>query len=266
MTADGAGAPKVVILAGGRGTRIGEETYLRPKPMIEVGGRPILWHIMKIYSSYGLNDFIICLGYKGEVIKEYFMNYRMHRSDVTVDLAGDHVEFASSKVEPWKVSLVDTGEHTMTGGRVKRIAHLLPPGQPFFLTYGDGVGNVDVAAELAYHRSHGRRATVTVVRPPARYGNAQVSDGNVVRFTEKAQADAGQISGGFFVLEPDVTDLIVDDTTTFEAEPLESLADQGQLAAWEHDGFWHPMDTMRDRDQLEQLWADGQARWKVWDD
>jgi glucose-1-phosphate cytidylyltransferase len=266
MTAGSAGSPKVVILAGGRGTRIGEESYLRPKPMIEVGGRPILWHIMKIYSHYGLHDFIVCLGYKGEVIKEYFMNYRMHRSDITVDLVGDHVEFSSSKVEPWRITLVDTGERTMTGGRVKRIAHLLPSGEPFCLTYGDGVGNVDVTGELDFHRSHGRVATMTVVRPPARYGNARIADGRVVQFTEKAQADAGQISGGFFVLQPEVMDLIDGDSTTFEAEPLEQLAERGQLVAWEHDGFWHPMDTMRDRDQLEQLWASGEARWKVWDD
>ena len=253
---------KTVILAGGLGTRISEESHLKPKPMIEIGGRPILWHIMTLYSHYGFNDFIVCLGYKGYVVKEYFSNYVLHNADLTVDLAQGKIEYHATKHEPWRVTLVDTGENTMTGGRVKRIAPYLNPGEPFFLTYGDGVSDVDFTAQLAFHKAHGKDATVTAVTPPGRYGALELEDGLVRRFMEKPPGDNGLINGGFFVLNPGVVDRIADDATIFEQGPLEGLAHDGQLAAWRHDGFWAAMDTLRDKNQLEALWASGEAPWR----
>ena len=253
---------KTVILAGGLGTRISEESHLKPKPMIEIGGRPILWHIMKLYSHHGFNDFIVCLGYKGYVVKEYFSNYVLHNADLTVDLAQGKIEYHATKHEPWRVTLVDTGENTMTGGRVKRIAPYLNPGEPFFLTYGDGVSDVDFTAQLAFHKAHGKDATVTAVTPPGRYGALELEDGLVRRFMEKPPGDNGLINGGFFVLNPGVVDRIADDATIFDQGPLEGLAHDGQLAAWRHDGVWAAMDTLRDKNQLEALWASGEAPWR----
>jgi len=255
---------KVVILAGGLGTRISEESHLKPKPMIEVGGRPILWHLMKVFSEHGFNDFIICLGYKGYVIKEYFANYVLHNADLTVDLAKGSVEYHATNHEPWRVTLVNTGEETMTGGRLKRVADYLPPGEPFFLTYGDGVADVDLNALAAFHKAHGKQATVTAVAPPGRFGALEIVDGGVKRFIEKPPGDNGLINGGFFVLQPEVIERIAGDATTFEAEPLESLARDGQLMARPHDGFWAAMDTLRDKNHLESLWASGQAPWRIW--
>jgi glucose-1-phosphate cytidylyltransferase len=253
---------KVVILAGGLGTRLMEETQTRPKPMVEIGGSPILWHIMNIYSHFGFNDFVICLGYKGYVIKEYFANFVLHRSDVTVDLASNSVAFSRSEtIPPWRVSLVDTGAETMTGGRLKRVRHLLPQNEPFMMTYGDGLADVDLRALLNFHKSHGLDATVTTVRPPGRFGATMIEDGLVRRFMEKPLGDGGYINGGFFVLNPNVIDRIEGDATPWEAEPLTGLAEDGQLAAFIHDGFWQPMDTLRDRQQLERMWADGTAPW-----
>ena len=253
---------KTVILAGGLGTRISEESHLKPKPMIEIGGRPILWHIMTLYSHYGFNDFIVCLGYKGYVVKEYFSNYVLHNADLTVDLARGVTEYHATKHEPWRVTLVDTGEGTMTGGRVKRVAPYLDKDEPFFLTYGDGVADVDLAALAAFHRSHGKDATVTAVAPPGRYGALQIENGLVQRFIEKPPGDNGLINGGFFVLQPRVLDRIADDSTIFEQEPLEGLARDNQLAAYPHDGFWAAMDTLRDKNNLEALWASGEAPWR----
>ena len=253
---------KTVILAGGLGTRISEESHLKPKPMIEIGGRPILWHIMTLYSHYGFNDFIVCLGYKGYVVKEYFSNYVLHNADLTVDLARGVTEYHATKHEPWRVTLVDTGEGTMTGGRVKRVAPYLDKDEPFFLTYGDGVADVDLAALAAFHRSHGKDATVTAVAPPGRYGALQIEIGLVQRFIEKPPGDNGLINGGFFVLQPRVLDRIADDSTIFEQEPLEGLARDNQLAAYPHDGFWAAMDTLRDKNNLEALWASGEAPWR----
>ena len=253
---------KTVILAGGLGTRISEESHLKPKPMIEIGGRPILWHIMKLYSHHGFNDFIVCLGYKGYVVKEYFSNYVLHNADLTVDLARGVTEYHATKHEPWRVTLVDTGEGTMTGGRVKRVAPYLDKDEPFFLTYGDGVADVDLAALAAFHRSHGKDATVTAVAPPGRYGALQIENGLVQRFIEKPPGDNGLINGGFFVLQPRVLDRIADDSTIFEQEPLEGLARDNQLAAYPHDGFWAAMDTLRDKNNLEALWASGEAPWR----
>lgn len=255
---------KVVILAGGLGTRISEESHLKPKPMIEIGGRPILWHLMKVFSEHGFNDFIICLGYKGYVIKEYFANYVLHNADLTVDLAKGSVEYHATNHEPWRVTLVNTGEETMTGGRLKRVAEYLPPGEPFFLTYGDGVADVDLKALAAFHRAHGKQATVTAVAPPGRFGALEIINGGVQRFIEKPPGDNGLINGGFFVLQPEVIDRIAGDAITFEAEPLESLAREGQLMARPHDGFWAAMDTLRDKNHLESLWASGQAPWRIW--
>ncbi len=255
---------KVVILAGGLGTRISEESHLKPKPMIEIGGRPILWHLMKVFSEHGFNDFIICLGYKGYVIKEYFANYVLHNADLTVDLAKGSVEYHATNHEPWRVTLVNTGEETMTGGRLKRVAEYLPPGEPFFLTYGDGVADVDLNALVEFHRAHGKQATVTAVAPPGRFGALEIVEGGVKRFIEKPPGDNGLINGGFFVLQPEVVDRIAGDATTFEAEPLESLARDGQLMARPHDGFWAAMDTLRDKNHLESLWASGQAPWRIW--
>ena len=253
---------KTVILAGGLGTRISEESHLKPKPMIEIGGRPILWHIMKLFSHYGFNDFIICLGYKGYVVKEYFSNYVLHNADLTVDLGKGSVEYHATNHEPWKVTLVDTGEETMTGGRVKRIGRYLDENEPFFLTYGDGVADVDLAALAAFHRSHGKDATVTAVAPPGRYGALEIQDNIVQRFIEKPPGDNGLINGGFFVLDPKVISRIPGDDTIWEQGPLMGLAADGQLGAYHHDGFWAAMDTLRDKNVLEAMWASGEAPWR----
>jgi glucose-1-phosphate cytidylyltransferase len=254
---------KAVILAGGFGTRISEETHLRPKPMIEIGGRPLLWHIMKIYSANGVNDFVICCGYKGYLIKEYFANYVLHMSDVTFDMALNTMEVHEQNAEPWRVTLVDTGDETMTGGRLKRVGQYLQGEDAFCFTYGDGVANVDVAASIVFHRRHGKLATVTAVQPPGRYGALQL-DGTVVRgFTEKP-SDGGLINGGFFVLSPACLDRIAGDDTSWEAEPLTGLAADGELMGFTHTGFWQPMDTLREKTQLEHLWDSGRAPWKVW--
>ena len=254
---------KVVILAGGLGTRISEESHLRPKPMVEIGGRPILWHIMKIYRHYGLRDFIVCLGYKGYYIKEYFANYFLHNSDFTVEIGTGKVDFHDGSSEDWRVTLIDTGEFTLTGGRLKRVAHLLGPDESFCLTYGDGVADINIAELIAFHQSHEGKATLTSVVPPGRYGALTVSSNRVVRFAEKPPGDAAVINGGFFVLDRSVLDYIRDDSTSWEGEPLERLCDDGALYAFHHSGFWQAMDTLRDRIRLETLWNEG-APWKVW--
>lgn len=255
---------KVVILAGGLGTRLSEETVVRPKPMVEIGGRPILWHIMKIYSHYGFNDFVICLGFKGYMIKEYFSNYFLHMSDVTFDMRNNSMEVHQQHAEPWKVTLVDTGMDSMTGGRLKRVAPYLE-NEAFMLTYGDGVANVDIGDLVRYHRSHGKPATVTSTQPSGRFGALNMGeDGTIYSFQEKPAGDGSWINGGFFVLEPAVIDRIAGDGTVFEKEPLEGLASDGQLMAYRHGGFWQPMDTLRDKQHLEALWNGGQAPWKVW--
>lgn len=255
---------KAVILAGGLGTRISEESVTRPKPMIEIGGKPILWHIMKIYSAHGINDFVVCCGYKGYVIKEYFANYFLHMSDVTFDMQNNKMEVHHRHAEPWRVTLVDTGEATMTGGRLKRIAEHVD-GEDFCMTYGDGVSNVDISALLKFHREHGKQATVTATQPPGRYGALNL-DGNTVKsFVEKPMGDGGWINGGFFVLNPKVLDLVDGDDTIWERKPLESLAAADQLEAFFHRGFWQPMDTLRDKIHLEELWQSGKAPWKVWE-
>ncbi len=255
---------KAVILAGGLGSRISEETHLKPKPMIDIGGRPILWHIMKIYSTHGVNDFVICCGYKGYVIKEYFANYFLHMSDVTFDMSTNTMEVLQRKAEPWRVTLVDTGEDTLTGGRLKRVASYVRDQEAFCFTYGDGVADVDIGAQLAFHRAHGKLATVTAVQPPGRYG-ALVRQGTAVQgFQEKPPGDGAWINGGFFVLSPRVLDFIDDDQTPWESDPLQALAAAHQLEAFEHRGFWQPMDTLRDKNHLEQLWATGKAPWKSW--
>ena len=255
---------KAVILAGGLGTRISEETHLKPKPMIEIGGKPILWHIMKGYSAHGVNDFVICCGYKGYLIKEYFANYFLHTSDVTFDMSRNEMEVHHRHAEPWRVTVVDTGEETMTGGRLKRVAAYLRDGEAFCLTYGDGVGNVDIRKLLAFHAAHGLRATLTAIAPPVRFGVLDLDGAKVRSFKEKPQGKGSMINSGFFVLHPSVLELIQDDSTVWEREPLEKLAQQGQLAAFHHEGFWQPMDTLREKNQLEALWASGQAPWKVW--
>ncbi len=255
---------KAVILAGGRGTRISEETGLRPKPMVEIGGRPILWHIMKIYATHGVTDFVICLGYRGWQIKEYFLNYGRLSSDLTVDLATGAVEVLRPAAEPWRVTLIDTGEETQTGGRLARVGHLLQGEEAFCLTYGDGVGDIDIAGAIAFHRAHGRLATVTAVTPPGRFGALELDGERVAAFTEKPQGDGGMINGGFFVLSPQVLGRIAGDATVWEQAPLRSLAADDQLRAWTHPGYWQPMDTLRDRDQLQALWEAGRAPWKVW--
>ena len=258
---------KVVILAGGLGTRLSEETHLRPKPMVEIGGRPILWHLLKIYSAHGLNDFVICAGYKGYVIKEYFANYFLHMSDVTYDMKDNSVVVHQKRSEPWRVTVVDTGEETMTGGRLARIAPFVGD-EPFCATYGDGLANVDVAALLAFHRSHGKKATLTAVQPPGRFGaiGFDAGDGRMVRhFQEKPEGDGAWINGGFFVLDPAVFSYIKGgDATVWEREPLQTLAQDGELGAYRHDGFWLPMDTLRDKVHLEELWDGGAAPWKIW--
>lgn len=255
---------KVVILAGGLGTRISEESHLRPKPMIEVGGRPILWHIMKIYSSYGFNDFIICCGYKGYVIKEYFVNYFLHNSDITINIKNNKVEVHENGSEPWSVTVVDTGENTMTGGRVKRIQKYLKPDESFCLTYGDGVADLNIADLVKFHKAHGKMATVTATRPPGRFGQLHLEDKMVTHFEEKPLGEGGYINGGFFVLNSDVLNFIPDDSTVWEKGPLENITKSGQLAAFLHDGFWQPMDTLRDKNYLESLWSEGKAPWKKW--
>jgi glucose-1-phosphate cytidylyltransferase len=255
---------KTVILAGGLGSRLGEETAVRPKPMVEIGGMPILWHIMKIYSQAGLNDFVICLGYKGYLIKEYFANYFLHTADVTIDLRGNSVEIHLARSEPWKITLVETGPTTMTGGRLKAVRQYLTPGEPFCFTYGDGVASIDVKELVAFHHAHGKRATITSVAPPGRFGALEFEGDRVLRFREKPAGDGGQINGGFFVADPSVLDLIDGPETTWEAEPLESLARDGELMAYRHTGFWQPMDTLRDKIFLEDLWQAGNAPWKCW--
>jgi glucose-1-phosphate cytidylyltransferase len=254
---------KVVILAGGLGTRISEESSLRPKPMIEIGGKPVLWHILKMYSAHGLNDFVICCGYKGYVIKEFFANYFLHTSDVSIDLQKNKLEVHQAGGEPWKVTLVDTGEATMTGGRVKRIAKYLN-GEDFCLTYGDGLSDVNITELVAFHKKSGRKATVTAVKPPGRFGVLNLQGDKVTEFVEKPMGDGGYINGGFFVLSNSVTSMIAGDSTIWEKEPLETLADKGELGAFCHHGFWQPMDTLRDKIQLEELWKTGEAPWKKW--
>jgi glucose-1-phosphate cytidylyltransferase len=256
---------KAVILAGGLGTRISEETHLRPKPMIEVGGMPILWHIMKMYSNHGINEFIICCGYKGYLIKEYFANYFLHMSDVTFDLSKNEMQVHQQKAEPWRVTLVDTGDNSMTGGRLKRVHAYLKDEVDFCLTYGDGVSDIDLTQLIAFHRQHGRLATLTAAYPPGRFGALDIRPDNTVSsFKEKPKGDGGMINGGFFVLSPKVINLIENDQTIWERQPLEMLAEQGQLSAFRHEGFWQPMDTLRDKVYLEDLWQQGAAPWKVW--
>ena len=255
---------KAVILAGGLGTRISEETHLKPKPMIEIGGRPILWHILKLYSAHGVNEFVICCGYKGYLIKEYFANYFLHMSDVTFDMANNQMQVHQHKAEPWKVTLVDTGDDTLTGGRLKRVSDYIRDEEAFCFTYGDGLSDVDISALIAFHHAHGKWATITAVQPPGRYG-ALDRDGHLVTgFTEKPRGDGGLINGGFFVLSPRCLDLIEGDNTSWEGRPLVQLANRGQMMAFEHHGFWQPMDTLRDKNQLEELWDTGQAPWKIW--
>jgi glucose-1-phosphate cytidylyltransferase len=254
---------QAVILAGGLGTRLSEETETRPKPMVEIGGRPILWHIMQTFSAYGIKDFIICLGYKGYIVKEYFLNYRLHLSDVTVDVGSGTVDFHRSSAEDWRVTLVDTGDSTMTGGRVKRVRDYLQ-GDDFFLTYGDGVADIDLTKLLAFHKAHGRLATVTAVVPPGRFGSLELAGERVQSFQEKPAGDGAAINGGFFVLSPKIIDYIEGDKTLWEQSPLERLAREGELYAYHHGGFWQPMDTLRDKKHLEELWQKGEAPWKVW--
>lgn len=255
---------KAVILAGGLGTRISEETHLRPKPMIEIGGRPLLWHIMKLYSAHGINDFIICCGYKGYVIKEYFANYFLHMSDVTFDMVNNQMEVHQRNAEPWRVTLVDTGEDTMTGGRLKRVQQYVQNEEAFCFTYGDGLSNVDVSASIAFHKAHGKHATVTAVLPPGRYGALMRDGAAVYGFTEKPKGEGGWINGGFFVLSPSVLDLIEGDHSSWELKPMEALATAGQLHAFEHTGFWQAMDTLREKNFLEELWSSNKAPWKIW--
>ena len=255
---------KAVILAGGLGTRISEETYVKPKPMIEIGGKPILWHIMKHYAVHGVHDFVICCGYRGYVIKEYFANIARHMSDVTIDLRNNSVEVHDQKNEPWCVTLVDTGDNTMTGGRLKRVAPYIERESLICFTYGDGVSDIDISSEIAFHRQHGKMATVAAVQPPGRYGALQLSGDRVAGFLEKPRGDGGRINGGFFVLSPKCLDLIAGDDISWESEPMHALASSGELMAFEHDGFWQPMDTLRDKNLLEELWNSGKAPWITW--
>lgn len=255
---------KAVILAGGLGTRISEESHLRPKPMIEIGGMPILWHVMKIYSAHGINEFIICLGYKGYVVKEYFANYFLHMSDVTFDMQKNEMEVHTQSAEPWRVTLVNTGLNTQTGGRLKRIGAYIEPGEDFCFTYGDGVSSVDIKSLVAFHKSHGKLATVTSVQPPGRFGALNKSGSQVTGFQEKPPGDGVWINGGFQVLNSNVLGLIQSDDTAWEQAPMQRLAEEGELMSFEHQGFWKPMDTLRDKTQLEELWANGEAPWKVW--
>jgi glucose-1-phosphate cytidylyltransferase len=252
-----------VILAGGLGTRLAEETSVRPKPMVEIGGKPVLWHLMKLYSHHGVNDFVICLGYRGYVIKEYFANYFLHMSDVTFDLAENRMEVRHRHCEPWRVTLVDTGEHTQTGGRLRRVREYVGD-DTFCFTYGDGLSDVDVSSLIRFHREQRRLATVTAVQPPGRFGALDIAGARIMRFEEKPQGDGAWVNGGFFVLEPDAVDYVSDDATVWEREPVERLARDAQLSAYTHRGFWQPMDTLRDRTLLEGLWQSGRAPWKVW--
>jgi glucose-1-phosphate cytidylyltransferase len=255
---------KTVILAGGLGTRISEETNVKPKPMIDIGGKPILWHIMKLYSAHGINDFVICCGYKGYVIKEYFANYFLHMSDVTFDMANNHMQVHQQHVEPWKVTLVDTGDDTLTGGRLKRVAQYIKDERAFCFTYGDGVADIDISTEIAFHQKHRKWATVAAVQPQGRYGALQLKGTTVTGFLEKPRGDGGLINGGFFVLSPKCLDLISGDQVGWEGKPLTDLVARNQLMAFEHKGFWQAMDTLRDKNQLEELWQTGKAPWKVW--
>lgn len=255
---------KAVILAGGLGTRLSEETDLKPKPMVEIGGKPILWHIMKSYSAHGVHDFIICCGYRGYIIKEYFANYFLHQSDVTFDMSHNSMEVHEKRAEPWKVTLIDTGDTTMTGGRLKRVADYIKDEDEFLFTYGDGVGDIDIRKTIEFHHQHGKKATLTATYPPGRFGALEIKDGRVVRFQEKPKGDGGMINGGFFVLSPGVIDYIDDDSTIWEQYPLNQLANDGELMSYEHKGFWQPMDTLRDKQHLEELWTQKKAPWKVW--
>ncbi len=256
---------KAVILAGGLGTRISEETHLKPKPMIEIGGMPIIWHIMKHYSQHNINEFIICCGYKGYVIKEYFTNYFLHRSDITINLLNNQIEIHNQYSEPWNVTMIDTGLNTMTGGRLKRVSKYLTKDEPFCFTYGDGLSNIDITQQIAFHKNHGKLATVTSVSPPGRYGALMINDDQIVEtFLEKPIGDGGQINGGFFVLSPKCIEYIKDDSTIWESEPLNRLAIEKQLLAYKHDDFWQPMDTLRDKTYLEELWKNQNAPWKTW--
>ncbi len=256
---------KAVILAGGLGSRLSEETQTRPKPMVEIGGKPILWHIMKTYSAHGIHDFIVCLGYKGYMIKEYFANYFLHMSDVTIDIGRNTTEVHHERADPWRVTLIDTGEATMTGGRLRQVGKYLKDEEAFCFTYGDGVGDIDITQLLAFHRAHGKLATLTAVQPPGRFGALEMSGTNITGFIEKPVGDGGWINGGFFVLSPKVLDRIEGPQTTWEREPLASLAKDGQLHAYHHRGFWQPMDTLRDKTHLEELWLSGKAPWKKWE-
>lgn len=256
---------KAVILAGGLGTRISEETHLKPKPMIEIGGKPILWHIMKLYSAHGINDFVVCCGYKGYVIKEYFANYFLHMSDVTFDMVNNEMQVHQRKAEPWRVTLVDTGEETLTGGRLKRVSDYVKNEEAFCFTYGDGVADVNVSSLIDFHKKHGKLATVTAVQPPGRYGALNMQDSLVKGFTEKPKGDGGWINGGFFVLSPKCLKYIQDDRSSWEGEPLAKLAADAELMSFEHAGFWQPMDTLREKNMLEDLWLSGKAPWKVWE-
>jgi len=253
---------KAVILAGGQGTRISEETYLKPKPMVEIGGKPILWHIMKSYSHYGINEFVICLGYKGYLIKEYFANYALHESDFTIDIQKNSLDIHKNNADPWKVTLIDTGEESMTGGRIKRISKYLD--DTFCLTYGDGLSDVNISESISHHKKNKTIGTLTAVQPPGKFGSVTIKDDMVTTFQEKPKGDAGWVNGGFFVLEPEIIDYIEGDDTMFEREPLQQLTQENQLSAYHHNGFWHPMDTLSDKKKLEQLWSKGNAPWKVW--
>ena len=255
---------KAVILAGGLGTRISEETHTKPKPMIEVGGKPILWHIMKMYSAHGVNDFIICCGYKGYLIKEYFANYFLHMSDVTFDMLDNKMIVHHQKAEAWKVTLVDTGETTMTGGRLRRVKEYIKDEESFCFTYGDGVSDIDISASIKFHKESGKLATVTAVQPPGRYGALEIIDNEVTGFMEKPSGDGGLINGGFFVLSPKCINLIEDDSVSWESEPLQYLTNNNEMAAFEHQGFWQPMDTLREKNLLEDLWESGNAPWRIW--
>lgn len=256
---------KAVILAGGLGTRLSEETTVRPKPMVEVGGKPMLWHIMKGYSAHGVNDFIICCGYKGYVVKEYFANYFIHLSDVTFNMRDNTMEVHNKRAEPWNVTLVDTGEHSMTGGRLRRVAEYVEDEDVFCFTYGDGVSDINITESISFHRSHGKAATLTATAPPGRFGALDIQSGQVTRFLEKPKGDGAMINGGFFVLDPKVLAYLESDRTVWEDKPLMRLAEEGELMAYEHQGFWQPMDTLRDKILLEELWESGKAPWKVWD-
>jgi glucose-1-phosphate cytidylyltransferase len=255
---------KAVILAGGLGTRLSEETVLKPKPMVQIGNYPILWHILKTYSAHGIHDFIICAGYRGYIIKEYFANYFLHQSDVTFDMRDNHMQVHEKRTEPWRVTIVDTGDDSMTGGRLKRVGRYLDADESFCMTYGDGVGDVDIRASIEFHRSHGKAATLTAVQPSGRFGALNLEEDRVAAFQEKPQGDGAWINGGFFVLQPSVLETIAGDATIWEREPMERLAAQGQMMAFKHEGFWQPMDTLRDKQRLEELWESGKAPWKVW--